>query len=129
MWLLYWFKVQVRNICFFFHWENINTQRKFLFLPSNLWSTLTWIPKLFSPVRANELFILFSQDQPPLVQWFPSSLAYSRSLFPQLYLLSPTTPSVFLSVLQHSQEQKTLFLMSEKILSYYVFLRKSVYFV
>lgn len=129
MWLLYWFKVQVRNICFFFHWENINTQRKFLFLPSNLWSTLTWIPKLFFPVRANELFILFPQDQPPLVQWFPSSLAYSRSLFPQLYLLSPTTPSVFLSVLQHSQEQKTLFLMSEKILSYYVFLRKSVYFV
>lgn len=46
---------------FLFHWENINTQKKFLFLPSNLKCTLTWVPKLFSRVRANELFILFSK--------------------------------------------------------------------
>lgn len=93
---------------FLFHCKNTNTQKRNFFSHQQIYSPPLpeSLSSAFSSVRANELPIHFSKTSPPLVQWFPSSLAYSRSLFPQLYLLSPTISSVFPLVLHHSQEKK-----------------------
>lgn len=95
---------------FLFHCKNTNTQKRNFFSHQQIYSPPLpeSLSSAFSSVRANELPIHFSKTSPPLVQWFPSSLAYSRSLFPQLYLLSPTISSVFPLVLHHSQEKNII---------------------